>query len=498
MKMMSKNASQPAEQPVFHKVAENLYRLESSDGYYALLKRGGKQFRRSLKTKDRKLADRRLNDLRAKIGCLKISADAKLNFEQAANLWLETNKHALSSNTVKRRKMYIKGLAPYLRNLPIRNVAEQDCDRWVKERGANLASETFVHELDVMKTVFEFALERGLILSNPAKHIKRRKVVSKQIVVPSLDQFKQLVSAIRLSDGKKDNQKKSKDGADLVEFLAYSGARIGEVIGGGGDANEKRPLLWSDVHFERGTIFLPGTKTEAAPRTIPMSERLSRFLARLKTEKKPQPSDLIVPIKSARKCLQTVCKKLELPQFTHHDFRHFFATTCIESGVDIPTVSRWLGHKDGGALAMKRYGHLRQEHSFAMIKRVSFDKSEVIVSQPKPAETDTGKSSVSTDDRRAIAKAKAKYGYPWWVSENPLEVFWGQLHEIVWIVSVEKFLETAKQAMGRQVFKQEFADRPALADEFSARTPEAALNEILAKIPAQRPATASGAETAAS
>jgi hypothetical protein len=84
MKMTSKNTPQPAEQPVFHKVAENLYRLESSDGYYALLKRGGKQFRRSLKTKDRKLADRRLNDLRAKIGCLKISADAKLNFEQAA------------------------------------------------------------------------------------------------------------------------------------------------------------------------------------------------------------------------------------------------------------------------------------------------------------------------------------------------------------------------------------------------------------------------------
>ena len=179
--------------------------------HYALLKRRMcKQFRRSLKTKDRKLADRRLNDLRAKIGCLKISADAKLNFEQTAHLWLETNKHALSSNTVKRRKMYIKGLTPYFRNLPIRNITPQNCDRWVAERGAALASETFVHELDVMKTVFEFALERGLILSNPAKHIKRRKVISKQIVVPSLDQFKQIVSAIRLSDGKKDNQKKVK------------------------------------------------------------------------------------------------------------------------------------------------------------------------------------------------------------------------------------------------------------------------------------------------
>ena len=80
MKMTSKNTSQTTEQPVFHKVAENLYRFESSDGYYALLKRGGKQFRRSLKTKDRKLADRRLNDLRTKIGCLKIFSRYEIEF----------------------------------------------------------------------------------------------------------------------------------------------------------------------------------------------------------------------------------------------------------------------------------------------------------------------------------------------------------------------------------------------------------------------------------
>jgi hypothetical protein len=40
--------------------------------------------------------------------------------------------------------------------------------------------------------------------------------------------------------------------------------------------------------------------------------------------------------------------------------------------VDIPTVSRWLGHKDGGALAMKVYGHLRDQHSVNMAQRVSF------------------------------------------------------------------------------------------------------------------------------
>jgi len=43
--------------------------------------------------------------------------------------------------------------------------------------------------------------------------------------------------------------------------------------------------------------------------------------------------------------------------------------------VDIPTVSRWLGHKDGGALAMKTYGHLRNEHSQQMEQKVRFSNT---------------------------------------------------------------------------------------------------------------------------
>ena len=77
MKKLLKNDAKPAAvQPVFHKVAENLYRLESSGGYYALVKKGGKQFRRSLKTKDRKLADRRLKEIKEQVGGLSLADDA--------------------------------------------------------------------------------------------------------------------------------------------------------------------------------------------------------------------------------------------------------------------------------------------------------------------------------------------------------------------------------------------------------------------------------------
>ena len=61
-------------------------------------------------------------------------------------------------------------------------------------------------------------------------------------------------------------------------------------------------------------------------------------------------------VREAQKAINSATRKLGLTRITHHDLRHLFATSCIESGVDIPTTSRWLGHKDGGALAMKIMG----------------------------------------------------------------------------------------------------------------------------------------------
>ena len=77
-------------------------------------------------------------------------------------------------------------------------------------------------------------------------------------------------------------------------------------------------------------------------------------------------------VRESQKALTRAAEKVGVARITHHGLRHLFATICIESGVDIPTVSRWLGHKDGGALAMRVYGHLRDEHSRAAAAKVSF------------------------------------------------------------------------------------------------------------------------------
>ena len=104
---------------------------------------------------------------------------------------------------------------------------------------------------------------------------------------------------------------------------------------------------------------------------MPMISNMERLLKRLKAAA-PTPVGRIVQVGHCNEALARACNELGISRITHHDLRHLFATRCIEAGVDIPTVAKWLGHKDGGVLALKTYGHLRNEHSQAMAKKVKF------------------------------------------------------------------------------------------------------------------------------
>src|SRR5258706_485609 len=107
---------------------------------------------------------------------------------------------------------------------------------------------------------------------------------------------------------------------------------------------------------------------------IPHMRKLLERLQKKRPDAKPE--DPVMRVKECQGAINRSCRALRIPRFTHHDLRHLFATRCIESGVDIPTVSRCLGHKAGGALAMKVYGHLREQHSVNMAQRVAFARPE--------------------------------------------------------------------------------------------------------------------------
>ena len=106
---------------------------------------------------------------------------------------------------------------------------------------------------------------------------------------------------------------------------------------------------------------------------VPVIEDMQELLARLRVEReRVSPSDPVMVVQGAQYAMTRAAAEIGMPRITHHDLRNLFATRCIELGVDVPTVARWLGHRDGGALLMKTYAHLRDHHSVEMGQRVTF------------------------------------------------------------------------------------------------------------------------------
>jgi integrase len=254
---------------------------------------------------------------------------------------------------------------PGLLTMDIRKVTETHCKHWAAQVAPTMSASYFNNGLVNLKRIFEVGVKEGLIHRNPTKIIERKRERKKSLALPSQKEFWNFVQAIRDM-----NRHTSEDAADLVELLAFTGCRISEAQG----------LQWGDVNFAKRQIFIKGDPVTGTKnwesRYIPILPNCEDLLRRLE-KKRPHrvPADPIIQLGDIRESMAKASTAVGIEKLTHHDLRHLFATICIESGVDIPTVSRWLGHKDGGALAMKTYGHLRVEHSLAQAQRVSFGKN---------------------------------------------------------------------------------------------------------------------------
>jgi integrase len=183
-----------------------------------------------------------------------------------------------------------------------------------------------------------------------AVKLKRRRVLWKERHNTSQAEFENLLTEA-------DKLKKSHAGL-VIEFLAHTGLRIGSA----------RKLRWSDV--TENYILCPGAiMKNRKPCCVPLLPGMDDILKRIRAITRR--SMFVLPRPGVRKGISIACTRAGLPRLTHHDFRHLFTTRCIEAGVDIPTTARWRGDSDGGAMLVKGYFHLADQHSRRMARLVS-------------------------------------------------------------------------------------------------------------------------------
>ena len=438
----------------------NLVRYKPSGIYFARVRVAGKLNRQSLKTDVISVAKIRLADVvqekRKAAEAEKVATNGKMTFGDGLALYrgnLVSNCRLKPSAKLYREKS-IQALCkswPGLETTDMRKIAEKDCLGWAARFGEKYSPSVYNNTVGTLRHVFEIGIKAGARYSNPARSIPKVKVRQKILKLPEHNQFLKMVQLMRSAGGRFSNSC-----ADLTEFLAYGGCRKGEAA----------RVLGRDCDFAKREIAVngdpvTGTKNREI-RRIPMIPDMRRLLERLRSERSEEDwmSTPVLRVRECQKAIDAACKKLGVARITHLDLRHLFATRCIESGVDIPTTSRWLGHKDGGALAMKTYGHLRDQHSVTMAEKVRFAENE-------QTESD---------------EAKARYSFPWWESHNPLEIFWGQANEQVRLVPDDAFRKAAEKALERAVKVEELASRQRLVAEFAERAPKATLIDLLRKV----------------
>lgn len=374
----------------------NLVRHVPSGGLYARLRVKGKLIWRTLKTDKVTVAQMRLGDLekeerqKAERGELLtkgrvLVADCieayRQNGFRPANPRNKKDARPLKPAAALYYEQRITGLCrswPDLEKADARKVTAKDCEAWASRARTEMAPTVFNHTLGVVRAVFDFGIKNGARYDNPAAKIMRESETGKQLTLPDQAQFEALLREIENAGGGF-----SRSCADLVRFLAFSGCRKGEAAF----------VTWADCDFERGQITVRGhpetglkNRTPGEVRHVPMIPELRQLLERIRGERtEAQPGDAVMRVRECQKAIDRAVKVLGVPRVTHHDLRHLFATRCIESGVDVPTVARWLGHTDGGALAMRVYGHLRDQHSAQMAQRVRFSREAVenVVELPK-------------------------------------------------------------------------------------------------------------------
>jgi integrase len=349
----------------------NLVRYEPSGRYFARIRVRGKLIRKTLKTKTLSVAKLRLADLeKHERGVSAVHAaveQGKLTFRDALQTYQDELKDnpRLKPNAIRYRNETVKALLktwPELTAKDVRKITETECKAWAAKFAREYSATLYNNTVGTLRQVLAVAIKAGAIYHNPAQTVPKARVRAKELRLPEPGQFAKFVTVIATAGARQ-----SRDCASLVRFLAYGGFRKSEA------AN----VTWNDCDFTKGEIVIRGdpehgTKSGAA-RRVPMIPEMTALLNDLKAQRgAEEPAIPVMRVHECQNAMNRAAKLVGMPRITHHDLRHLFATRCIESGVDIPTVSRWLGHKDGGALAMKVYGHLRDAHSYAMAQKVSF------------------------------------------------------------------------------------------------------------------------------
>jgi len=185
---------------------------------------------------------------------------------------------------------------------------------------------TINRDLSVLRHLLYWAVDCGILESNPLSRLKLARERRTKKAVVALSEERALLAAA------------TPRVREMIITALDTGMRRGEIL------NQR----WEDVDFERRLLFVTKSKTpEGECREIPLTSRMTALLKGRKAAE-----GLIFGVReeaifSIKTTWRTTLKKAQIRHIRFHDLRHTFNTRLMEAGVLQEIRKALMGHSSG-------------------------------------------------------------------------------------------------------------------------------------------------------
>lgn len=289
----------------------------------------GKRVRRSLKTTERTLAIIKAKELQDK---LSVGSSGDIRFDEFSTKYLEwawSSKPA-SANGEELRLERIKAFllshnVVHLSDITPYHVEQLKADLQVKGR----SPATINRYLQILRGMFYRAIDWEMYHKpNPLKKVRfYREEPCRRLLTQ--DEVKRILEAAEAMAAKP-RSPLQRVFPDMICLAVNTGLRKSEILN----------LRWADVRGDTITVKGKGEKT----RTVPLNDEARRVIERQPRRTSRIFGDIGSDYTSVFRRTVEAIRKRSGVDWHFHLLRHRFASTLLEFGVDIITVSELLGH----------------------------------------------------------------------------------------------------------------------------------------------------------
>jgi integrase len=279
-------------------------------------------------------------------------------FGKVAADWLERYERGAAGNVRPRPRSVVlahenlAALAP-LNELSVERIRRplvEDLVVAIAERGPRRAEMA----LALLKRILRAAEERGQVVDPAVYRVKIARHEEREPRFLTWDEVEELRAWL------------PEYVCRIVPVAVLTMLRRGEILG----------LRDRDVDLENGSISVfaqsqAGTrvspKTRAGRRTVDVGPAVLKLLREQQLARTPNDEGLLFPGEGGtlldpnnfmRRLFKPAAAAAAFPELTFHDLRHTGASLMIAAGCHVKVIAEQMGHSDGGALVLRRYGHL--------------------------------------------------------------------------------------------------------------------------------------------